>query len=64
MILEFHMEDLSEIQVLRSADLGTTKIAIRDCYATTLVIVIPDGDILDELAHHLLMASIDAELHD
>ncbi|NMA61198.1 MAG: hypothetical protein GX956_04860 [Firmicutes bacterium] len=36
----------------------TTKILLQDCYTTALVIVIPDGDILAEVAHKLLMASL------
>ncbi|HHY14830.1 MAG: hypothetical protein ACOX57_15195 [Limnochordia bacterium] len=60
MIHEFHIEDSAEIEVYRSKVDGsyTTKILLQDCYTTALVIAVPDGDILDELAHKLLMASL------
>lgn len=58
MIHEFHIEDLSEIQIQKHP--AITKIVFRDCYTTTLVLVIPDGDILDALAHEIMMASLTA----
>lgn len=38
----------------------TIKIVLGNCRATALVIVIPDGDILDALAHYIMMASLTA----
>ncbi len=58
MIHEIHIEDLNEIQVDKRAT--TTKIMLGNCCATALVIVIPDGDILDALAHYIMMASLTA----
>lgn len=58
MPLEFHVDDLNEIKVYKHAT--TTKIVLQDCYTTPLVIVIPNGDILDAFAHQIMMASLDA----
>lgn len=61
MIREIHIEDIGEIEVYRPNGPGsnTTRIVLTDCY-TSLVIVIPDGDILEAVAHWLMLASLDA----
>jgi hypothetical protein len=64
MIHEIHIEDTGEIEVYRPDGPGsTTRIVLNDCF-TSFVIVIPDGDILDEVAHWLMMASLDATEQD
>lgn len=64
MICEIHIEDIGEIQVYGPNGPGsTTRIVLNDCF-TSFVIVIPDGDILDEAAHWLMMASLDATEQD
>ncbi len=64
MIHELHIEDPSDFKVTRSKIDGsyTTKIHFQSCCAKTLIIVIPDGDILDELADRIMRAS--HEMHD
>ncbi len=61
MIREIHIEDIGEVEVYRPNGPGsnTTRIVLTDCY-TSLVIVIPDGDILEAVAHWMMLASLDA----
>ena len=61
MVREIHIEDIGGIEVYRpnGPDSNTTRIVLNDCCAS-LAIVIPDGDILDEIAHRIMLASLEA----
>lgn len=61
MIHEIHIEDIEEIEVFRPKhpNSNTTRITLADLH-NSFVIVIPDGDILDGLAHWLMMASLES----
>ena len=61
MFHELYIENIEDIQIYgpTSRRFNAARIVLKDCLAP-LMIVIPSGDILDEVAHRLLQASLDA----